>query len=78
MEPPVQTKDSSAVLHMPSLCVFHTGEPGIFFSCDLTHIIACGQDRSKDCCTSLLFLLVTVSALSLWYKWAPKHSYTRV
>ena len=45
---------------------------GYVFSCDLTYIIACGQDHSKDCCTSLPFTGDGVSALSLWHKRAMK------
>ena len=48
-----------------------------FFSRDLTYIIARGQDRSKDCSASLPFAGYNVSALSLWYKQAPKSSYKK-
>ena len=48
-----------------------------FFSRDLTCIIARGQDYSKDCCASLPFAGDSVSALSLWYKRAPKSSYKK-
>ena len=48
-----------------------------FFSRDLTYMymIVCGQDRSKDSCTSLPFAGDSISALSLWYKRAPKSNY---
>ena len=36
-----------------------------FFSRDLADLIACGQDRSKDSCTSLSFASDIVSALGL-------------
>ena len=42
-----------------------------FFS---RYIIVRGQDRSKDCCTSLPFAGDGVSALSLWYRRALKSS----
>ena len=48
-----------------------------FFSCDLTYIIVCGQDHSKDCCASLPFAGDSVSVLSLWHKRAPKSSYKK-
>ena len=48
-----------------------------FTSCDLTYIIARGQDRSKDCCASLPFAGDSVSALSLWYKRTLKSSYKK-
>ena len=48
-----------------------------FFSHDLTYIIVCGQDRSKDCCASLPFAGDSVSALSLRYKQAQKSSYKK-
>ena len=41
------------------------------------YLIARGQDRSKDGCTSLPFAGDIVSALGLWYKWAPKSSYKK-
>ena len=51
--------------------MFHTGEPGTF-----SHIIALGQDRSKDSCASLPFAGDSVSALSLWNKRTPKSIYS--
>ena len=63
--------------HVPgSLYVSHW-RAWYFFSRDLTYIIACGQDRSKDCCASLPSAGDSVSTLSLWYKQAPKSSYKK-
>ena len=41
---------------------------GCIFSRDLTYLIARGQDRSKDGCTSLPSAGGIVSVLGLWHK----------
>ena len=65
--------------HPQALCAFYAGEPGTFSHMIyiVTYIIVRGQNRSKDSGTSLPFAGDSVSALSLWYKWALKSSYKK-
>ena len=65
---PASSPGSVRVLHWRAWC---------FFSCDLSYVIVCGQDWSKDGCISLPFAGDSISALSLWYKWAPNCSYKK-
>ena len=58
------------------LCVSHW-RAWYFFSCNLTYIIACGQDHSKDGCITLPFAGDSVSVLGMWYKRPQKSSYKK-